>query len=117
MLRKNLIEKFHLTALAISLAGGALKLLHFTGANVLLTIGLGSLSICYILFAFNPEIKQQKEVYINYCRNFSIAILLSGLLFYLLHWKGGTVQLLAGTIGVIISFLLPFIFPESKKEE
>lgn len=44
-----------MAALLIALAGGAFKLMHWPGANIMLILGLGLLSIYYIITALIPS--------------------------------------------------------------
>lgn len=116
VINKQLLERFQLAALFIALLGGGFKLMHWPGANIMLIVGMGNLVIYYIISGFIPPAKNRKAVLINYARSFATAILIAGLLFYIMRWQGAKLMLIEGTAGVALSFVLQFIWPDNNEE-
>lgn len=117
MINKQLLDKARLISLFIALLGGAFKLMHWPGANVCLITGLGTLTIVHIIMGFDASIKSPQAKYINYARNFSIAVLLMGVLFYLMHWQGDKRMIYTGAAGLALSFVLPMLLPGSGEDD
>jgi ABC-type amino acid transport system permease subunit len=112
MINRTLIERARIISLVIALIGGALKLSHVPGANICLIIGISTLGLCHIIMGFDNPVRTPKAVYVNYSRNFSIAVLLFGLLYYLMHWPGARIMLISGVGGVVFSAILQFMWNE-----
>lgn len=106
-----------MVSLFIAVVGGGFKLMHWPGANLLLIVGLGSLGMCHFLQAFERTSTNPKTIYLNYARNFGMAVLLFGILFYLMRWKGDRIMLYMGVASVVLSFLFQTMSPGSEEEE
>lgn len=90
--------------------------MHWPGANMMLIIGMGNLVIYYIILGFIPPEKNRKAVLINYARSFATAILIAGLLFYLMRWPGAKLMLIEGAAGVAISFVMQLVWGNKNEE-
>lgn len=114
---KKVLDTLQIIALFIALVGGAFKLLHWPGANILLITGIGTLSVYYILMGFVTTATNQIAVYLNYNRNFSIAVLLMGVLFYMMHWPSARLMLMVGAVSFAIGFIAQIAFGNKQEGE
>ncbi|HBK88432.1 MAG: hypothetical protein U0289_07770 [Cyclobacteriaceae bacterium] len=100
-------------ALITVTAGSVFKILHYTGANMLLLIGLGTLAATWYLMAFSPKQPSEDEAstpagpkdffsllvstILPKIMGIAGAVTVIGILFYLLHMPGSTQMLLIGS--------------------
>ncbi len=96
MEKNNLVRSAELIAAIPAVAGAVFKLMHWPGADILLIIGLCSLALLQLLKAQLPESGSRKKVMQHYARHVSLAVLLIGILFYLMHWSSGKLLLQIG---------------------
>lgn len=101
-----MLDAAQMAALFVALVGGAFKIMHWPGANVMLITGLGSLACYHFFAAFTAEKSNRNKVMLFYARHFSIAVLVIGILFKLMHWPNGQMMLYVGVVGVAITTAL-----------
>ncbi|HQQ81719.1 MAG TPA: hypothetical protein PLX35_06665 [Cyclobacteriaceae bacterium] len=104
------VEKAALIAVT---AGAVFKIMHYTGANMLLLIGLSALAGTWYLMAFSPKPPSEEEsntppepkdffslllsTILPKIMGIGGAVTVIGILFYLLHMPGSTPMLLVGS--------------------
>jgi hypothetical protein len=103
---KKLIYITGIVTINIFLVGALMKILHWPGANNVLTAGLGSVILFFLpaasLSAYRDE--EDKTMYWVYLSGFVCAVIvLSGALFKVVRWPGADILL---RIGVIIPYVL-----------
>jgi hypothetical protein len=115
----SILEKI---AIVVALLGVAFNYLRFTGANMLLMIGLSTLAGVYFLTGFRPPEKADDEQKLGFAALLATtilpkvswiacAVLVIGIQFHLLHLPGATQQLQIGALAgaaaaVIFGFLV-----------
>jgi uncharacterized membrane protein YfcA len=109
-------------ALITVIAGSAFKILHYTGANMLLLIGLVTLAGTWYLMAFSPKQPSEDEAgtpagpkdffsllvstILPKVMGIAGAVTVIGILFYLLHMPGATQMLLIGSCSCAAATLI-----------
>jgi len=108
-------------ALGIAIAGLSLRLLEINGSDMLLLIGMLFLAFLYLLLGVLTSDETQKyfpvplEEKLTQVRRITLiaggiglSVIITGILFRLLHWSGWQMQLMVGMGGCAISILLAF---------
>ncbi|HWB62803.1 MAG TPA: hypothetical protein VG603_04775 [Chitinophagales bacterium] len=113
---KSALEKLQLAAIIISVAALVLRYCEVTIATPMLIAGMGLLAIYYILTGLFSEYTTPFERTLNYARNFSVAIIIIGLLFYLEKFPGAKRMLVVGIPSLVIAVVLQFAVPGNKPE-
>lgn len=120
---KNFTYLFGLTSAILAIIGSIFKRLHWPGAGVLLTVGITLIVLVFLPLYFYTGYKEQPErknpVYaiVGYL---TLAFLLTGALFKIMHWPGANVAILTSTGFLLIGFIPLYvvnIFQRSGKEK
>lgn len=114
MLTRNNLRKVEFFGMLPTIIGGLFKLMHWQGANQFLIVGVGTLVIVNLLLGFTHESEDRTDVWLNYGKHFSTAILLMGGLFHVMHWPNGDVMLQAGGLALAVS-LVAALFLKGRK--
>ncbi len=109
MEKSNLIRNAELIAVIPAVAGSVFKLLHWPGANILLIVGLCALAFLQLIKAQRPETENRKKVMQHYAKHLTLAVLLIGILFYLMHWPSGKLLLQIGIASFAIAVVWELI--------
>lgn len=119
------MKKFEIIMGGIVILSIIMKLLHFAGSGLLLTLSLLSLSIFYFLFSvalFNKiHLKKRpadedkpktftKRVIGSIFLGFTLSIILNGILFKLQLWPGGELMMYIGIIFLVFILVVASIF-------
>ena len=124
----KIVEKI---LIGITLLGLVIKLVHWPGGNILLVLGLGTLSLFYPVaayFLFSPQkqieangitFKQTSaaRVVLSLVTGFCMPVAVIGLLFKIMHWPGASFMLLIGFITIIPIAVVSTIQYLLKKED
>lgn len=97
---KQTVHRILLPVLFVTIAGLVFKLMHWSGANVMLITGLGSLAVCNMAVAALGERLSEKV------KRMAVAMFAVGFLFRLMHWPGSQSILIAALAGGITTMLL-----------
>ena len=107
---KNFTYIFGLTSALLTIIGAFFKKMHWPGAGILVTVGIVLVVLVFLPLYFITNHREQLErknpVYaiVGYL---TIALLLAGALFRLMHWPGAGIvlQIGAGFCWWLVSFL------------
>lgn len=115
MLNKGLIKRIESFAIAVSILGALFKIMHWPGANIMLIVGLCSVSTCH--FALITILQSSgKAKWTNYLKHYSIAALVLGYLFKVMHWPGAYIMLMGGGFGFAFSFVVSMLGPDESED-
>jgi hypothetical protein len=120
---KNFTNLLGLTSALVTIAGAIFKRMHWQGAGILITVGI-ALVVCVFLplyFFTSPKEQTGKKnpVYaiVGY---FTLALLLAGALFKVMHWPGANILIQSGMVLLLIGFVPLFVvnaFQQGGKEK
>lgn len=105
---KNFTYIFGLTSALLTIIGAFFKKMHWHGASILVSGGIALVVLVFLPLYFISSHKEQSEkkspVYalVGY---FTIALLLAGALFKVMHWPGAGRMLQVGTGFLVIGFI------------
>jgi hypothetical protein len=105
---KNFTYVFGLSAAVLTIIGSIFKSLHWAGSGILLAVGvllivLGFLPLYFLTsFREQPELKNPVYPIVGYV---TLAMLLLGSLFKIMHWPGAGIIILVGAGLLIIGFV------------
>ncbi len=105
---KNFTYVFGLSAAILTIIGSGFKTLHWPGAGILITVGIVMIAGVFLpLFFINsyreqPEKKNPLYAIVGYI---TLALLLFGSLFKVMHWPGANVAIMSGAGFLIIGFV------------
>jgi len=104
---KKVIEYVLVISLGIAIVGMLLKFFHLEGANLLLTAGLGTVSLVGV-----AKIIAEKEL-TDRLLGVVMAVLALGFLYKMMHYRGASIMLGLALVAGVVSALL--IFKQSRK--
>ena len=110
---QTVTEKLRIASVAVALLAAFMKIMHWPGANNLLIVGLGTLALCHLIRAFDKGGLKGKVLYVQYVSNYSVAILVIGALFTLMHWPNGRILLYIGLITAGTAYLAEYFWKDS----
>ena len=105
---KNFTYIFGLSSALLTIIGAFFKKMHWPGAGILVSVGILLMVLVFLPLYFISNQKEQAEkknpVYaiVGYL---TLALLLAGALFKLMHWPGAALVLQLGTGFLIIGFI------------
>ncbi|HER07840.1 MAG TPA: hypothetical protein ENO20_02920 [Bacteroides sp.] len=105
---KNFTYIFGLSSALVTLLGAFFKRMHWPGAGILLTVGIVLIVLVFLPLYFVTNYREQAEkknpVYpvVGYL---TLALLLAGALFKIMHWPGAGSMVLLGTGFLIVGFV------------
>ncbi len=105
---KNFTYIFGLTSALLTIIGAFFKKMHWEGAGILLTVGIVLVVLVFLplYFITNQREQVEKKNPIYAIVGFlTIALLLAGALFKLMHWPGSALVLQLGTGILVIGFI------------
>ena len=120
---KKFTYLFGLTSAILTIIGSIFKMLHWPGSGLLLTIGIVLIVLVFLPLYFYTGYREQAEMknpayaIVGYL---TLAFLLIGALFKIMHWPGANVAILASAGFVLIGFIPLYvvnIFQRSGKEK
>ena len=120
---KNFTYLFGLTSAILTIVGSLFKRMHWPGAGILISVGMVLIVFVFLPLYFITNHREQLErknpVYaiVGYL---TIALLLSGAVFKIMHWPGAG-WLIYGSIGFLLIGFVPLyvvnVFQRSGKEK
>ncbi len=120
---KNFTYVFGLTSAILTIIGSLFKKMHWPGAGILITVGMVLIVLVFLPLYFVTNHREQAEkknpVYaiVGYL---TIALLLAGATFKIMHWPGAGMMLYA-SIGFLLIGFVPLyvvnVFQRSGKEK
>lgn len=119
---KKITYQFGLVSAILVIVGSIFKKLHWPGSGVLLTVGILLVVLGFLPLYFRSSYREQPEkknpVYgvVGYI---TLALLLAGALFKIMHWPGANVMIYVSTGFLIIGFVPLYVvnvFQRSGKE-
>lgn len=105
---KNFTYIFGLSAAILTIIGSFFKMMHWPGASILMTLGILMVVLVFLPLYFitmHREQEQKKNPVYGIVGYFTIALLLAGALFKIMHWPGAGMMLLVGMGFLIIGFI------------
>jgi len=105
---KNFTYIFGLSSALLTIIGAFFKKMHWPGASILVTVGIVLIVLVFLPLYFITKQREQVEkknpVYaiVGYL---TIALLLAGALFKLMHWPGSGLVLQLGTGLLVVGFI------------
>lgn len=116
---KKLIYISGIVIINIFVFGALSKIMHWPGANILITLGLGSFCIGFLPLAFFQSYKGNGEKYKSlYIAGFICAfITFIGAMFKIEHWQGAGWFLMVGVPLPFLYFLPVYIYHQNKAKE
>ncbi len=120
---KKFTYQFGLIAALIVVIGSVFKKLHWPGSGILLTVGILLVVVGFLPLYFSTSYKEQPEkknpVYavVGYI---TLALLMLGALFKIMHWPGAGVMIYTSTGFLIVGFVPLYVvnvFQRSGKEK
>jgi len=105
---KNFTYIFGLSSALLAILGAFFKRMHWPGAGILLTLGIVLIVLVFLPLYFRISYREQAErknpVYpvVGYL---TLALLLTGALFKMMHWPGAGSMILLSTGFLIIGFI------------
>lgn len=115
MQNRTAVKQLESLAIAVAVLGALFKIMHWPGANIMLIVGLGSVSLCHLYFAALNQLTDGYN-WQNYVKHYAVAMLLTGYLFKLMHWPGSNIMLIAGGFAFVASFVTG-VFSQRNEEE
>jgi hypothetical protein len=99
--------------------GALLKIMHWPGANILITMGLSSFCLCFLPTAMNLSYKGNGKKFKSlYIAGFICAfITFIGAMFKIEHWQGAGWFLIVGIPLPFLYFLPVYIYHQNKAKE
>jgi hypothetical protein len=120
---KNFTYVFGLTSAIVTIVGSLFKKMHWPGAGILITVGMILIVFVFLPLYFITSYKEQAEkkspIYaiVGYL---TLALLLAGAVFKIMHWPGAGMMIYA-SIGFLLIGFVPLyvvnIFQKSGKEK
>jgi len=120
---KNFTYLFGLSSAIVTIVGSLFKKMHWPGAGVLITVGLALIVLVFLPLYFITNHKEQAEkknpVYaiVGYL---TLALLLAGAVFKIMHWPGAG-KMIYASIGFLLIGFVPLyvvnVFQRSGKEK
>jgi hypothetical protein len=101
------------------MAGTLFKVQHWTGAGVLLTVGIAATVLLFLPTLLYVLIKDSRRRDLNPVYTIGVIagmIYLAGLLFKIMHWAGASLMFLFGAV-ILIGIFLPYYTIKVYKEE
>ncbi len=105
---KNFTYIFGLISAIITILGSFFKMMHWPGASILITVGIFLVAAVFLPMYFitmNREQEEKKNPIYSIVGYLTIALLLAGALFKIMHWPGAYVMLQVGTAFLIVGFI------------
>ena len=105
---KNFTYFFGLTSALLSIVGTFFKKMHWPGASILITVGIAMVVLVFLPLYFITNYREQEEkknpVYaiVGYL---TLALMLAGALFKIMHWPGAGIMIQTGLGFLIIGFI------------
>jgi hypothetical protein len=105
---KNFTYVFGLSSATLSIVGSFFKSMHWPGAGILLTVGIVMIAFVFLPLYFitsyreQPDMKNPVYAIVGYI---TLAMLLLGSLFKIMHWPGAGIVLLVGSGVLIVGFV------------
>jgi hypothetical protein len=106
---KNFTYLFGLTSALLTIVGAFFKKMHWPGAGILITVGIVLVVLVflplYFLTNYREQVEKKNPVYaiVGYL---TLAFLMAGALFKIMHWPGANIMIQAG-LGVLIIGFIP----------
>ncbi len=120
---KNFTYIFGLTSALLSILGAFFKKMHWPGASILMTVGIVMVVLVFLPLYFitnqREQVEKKNPIYaiVGYL---TIALLLAGALFKIMHWPGAGIMIQVG-IGFLIVGFIPLyvvnVFQRGGKEK
>ncbi|MEN8202699.1 MAG: hypothetical protein ABFS28_08905 [Bacteroidota bacterium] len=120
---KNFTYLFGLSSAIITIIGSLFKKMHWPGAGILITVGLVLIVLVFLPLYFITNYKEQAEkknpIYaiVGYL---TLALLLAGAVFKIMHWPGAG-KMIYASIGFLLIGFVPLyvvnVFQRSGKEK
>ena len=120
---KKFTYVFGLIAALIIIMGSIFKKLHWPGAGILLTVGVLMTVFVFLPFYFRTsyrELAEKKNPIYGIVGYMTLAFLLLGALFKIMHWPGANIAIYTSTGFLLIGFVPLYvvnIFQKSGKEK
>jgi len=120
---KNFTYLFGLTSAIITIVGSLFKKMHWPGAGILITVGLVLIVLVFLPLYFITNYREQAEkknpIYaiVGYL---TLALLLAGAVFKIMHWPGAGKMIYASIGFLLIGFVPLYVvnaFQRSGKEK
>ena len=105
---KNFTYLFGLTSAIITIVGSLFKKMHWPGAGILITVGLVLIVLVFLPLYFITNYREQAEkknpIYaiVGYL---TLALLLAGAVFKIMHWPGAGKMIYASIGFLLIGFV------------
>ncbi len=116
---KPFIKRLALMAAVLTLVALVLKLRGMQIGNTLLIVGMATLSIFAFflgwLFPCPDERGSRLWKLSMLLTGFSLAVVIIGILFRIMHWPGGITMLIAGLGGLAVSAVAWFLYFQNRK--
>jgi membrane protease YdiL (CAAX protease family) len=121
--KRNKISKvlaiLSIVDIVVILCGFLFRIMHWQGSNLMLVLGLSF--VCYLLWGFmiyrfivdnKKPMPTADRVFMNISYGLFFifgAFLIVGILFLVMHWPGGRLNLIVGLVGTIIAAIICII--------
>lgn len=105
---KNFTYVFGLSSAVLTIVGSFFKSMHWPGAGILLTVGIVLITFVFLPLYFMTsyrELPEKKNPVYPIVGYITLAMLLLGSLFKIMHWPGAGIVLLTGSGFLIVGFV------------
>lgn len=108
---KKVTFGFGLTSTFLLLAGTIFKLMHWPGANIMVTLGASFLALVYLPLILAHKLKESPkgEALLHILGFLGLTLTTVGVLFKVMHWPGASVTLIGG-MGILAFGYVPVYF-------
>jgi len=106
-------------SLSIILIATIFKAMHFPGAGILLTIGIGFMSFIFLPIAYAQLLKSTDDKLLKWVYHaafISFFVDFIGMLFKIMHWPGANILMLIGVPLPFVLFLPVYVFYHTKRK-
>lgn len=110
-------ERFIIMLFLISIA---MRLLHIQGAEGIMIVALGGLALMYLLFGwyfFSTDGIRNQSLLMSIIAGILLAIAPVGILFRLLYWQGGKMQVMFGAMFALITFFVTLLLKTTSETQ